>query len=31
MLAIEIKGLGLSQDLNPNINITGHVKFSQRK
>ena len=31
MLVVEIKGLGLGQDLNPNINVVGYVIFSQRK
>ena len=31
ILVVEIKGLGLAQDLNPNSNITGYVIFSQRK
>ena len=30
-LILEIKGLGLFQGLNPNINVTGHAMFSQRK
>ena len=31
ILIIEIKGLGLSQDLNPNSDAVGYVIFSQGK
>ena len=31
MLVVEIKVLGLGQDLNPNIDVIGYVIFCQRK
>ena len=31
ILVVEIKGLGLGQDLNPNSNVLGYVSLSQRK
>ena len=31
MLVVELKGLGLGQDLNPNNNVICHVIFSQKK
>ena len=31
ILIVEIKGLGLAQDLNPNSSISGYVIFSQSK
>ena len=30
-LIVELKGLGLGKDLNPNSNVTGCAIFSQRK